>query len=150
MDEKNIKGLIDRYLDLSLSVQRRGESIIKCRLGDELTNDQHFTLRYIRKVGVCTSTELAEEFGVNKSAITAIINRLMEKGLINRNRDENDRRVVYLSLSELGNELFLEAEEKIQHFVAQIMVQFDYEEVESFLKTYEKLNNALLHYKLEE
>ncbi|MEC2078758.1 MarR family transcriptional regulator [Metabacillus fastidiosus] len=148
MDEKKVKNLIDRYLDLSMSVQRRGETIIKCRLGDELTNDQHFILRHIRKTNLCTSTELAEVFEVNKSAITAIINRLMEKGLINRKRDENDRRIVYLTLSELGNELFLESEEKIGRFVEEIMVQFEHEEIEAFLNTYEKLNNALLNYKM--
>nr|WP_245349987.1 MarR family transcriptional regulator [Cytobacillus eiseniae] len=146
--------MIDSYIDLSFSVHRKGESLIREQIeGDLLTNDQHYTLRYINRAGSCTSTELAEEFDVKKSAITAIINRLWEKGFIQRTRDENDRRVVYLTLTKQGKELYIKTEEKIYKLVETFIKQFDQEEIQAFIKTYEKLNKILIEskdYKVEE
>ncbi|RFB15009.1 MarR family transcriptional regulator [Bacillus sp. HNG] len=139
----NIKELVDSYIDVSFSVNTTAESLVKEQIGSDLTNEQHYTLRYINKVGSCTSTELAEVFEVKKSAITAIINRLFEKGLIQRTRDENDRRIVYLTLSNKGNELFTKTEERVQKLVESIIGEFSEEEIVRFLKTYEKLNGIL-------
>lgn len=147
MCEKSIKELVDHYINLSFSVNKIGETLIKEQIGSDLTNDQHYTLRYINKVGTCTSSELAEVFDVKKSAITAIITRMWEKGLIKRTRDENDRRVVYLTLTDKGNELFLKTEERIHALVESMVTKFDHSEIVQFLKTYEKLSDLLLQRK---
>ncbi|MBD1382319.1 MarR family winged helix-turn-helix transcriptional regulator [Metabacillus arenae] len=147
MREKEIQDLINRYLDVSFSVQKKAENLIKGEIGADLTNDQHYTLRYIKKKEICTSTELAQIFDVNKSAITAIINRLAEKNLIERRRDKNDRRVVYLKLSNEGEQLFNNAEGKICDLVGSLLTKFDHHEIASFIETYEKLNTVLEDYK---
>ena len=142
-----ITDLIDKYIHLSFSVHRKGEALIKEQIGNDLTNDQQYTLRYISKAGSCTSSELADAFEVQKSAITAIINRLWEKGLIQRTRDEKDRRVVYLTLTEKGKELFTKTEERIQKLVESFIKQFDQKEIQQFIQTYEKLNQVLIESK---
>ncbi|RDI41381.1 MarR family winged helix-turn-helix transcriptional regulator [Falsibacillus pallidus] len=147
MTEDHIKKLTDQYIELSFSVTKRAENLIKCQIGDDLTNDQHYILRYIVKKEVCTSTELAEVFEVKKSAITAMINRMTEKGLIQRERDEKDRRVIYLTLSKEGKALFDETEARIHKLVASLIKKFDQEEIEQFIKTYEKLNKVILESK---
>ncbi|MFT4412850.1 MarR family winged helix-turn-helix transcriptional regulator [Fredinandcohnia humi] len=147
MSQTNIKEMVDRYLNVSFSVETIAESLVKEQIGSDLTNDQHYTLRYINKVGSCTSTELAEVFDVKKSAITAIINRLWEKGLIQRTRDENDRRLVYLTLTEKGNELFTKTEERVHRLVESIIGGFEEKEILQFLETYEKLNDVLIQIK---
>ncbi|OAS87083.1 MULTISPECIES: MarR family winged helix-turn-helix transcriptional regulator [Metabacillus] len=143
MEEKQIEELINRYISVSFSVTKKGENMIKDSIGDYITNDQHYTLRYIHLVGTCTSTELSEAFEVKKSAITAIINRLTEKELIKRTRDENDRRVIYLTLTEKGNDLYLKTEDKIKKLVESIITSFEESEIVSFIETYEKLNTLL-------
>jgi DNA-binding MarR family transcriptional regulator len=100
-------------------------------------------LRYIHHAEKCTSSELAEAFDVNKSAITAIINRLVEKDLIDRERDETDRRVVYLTLSRSGADLFEKTEKRIHKLVESIITKFDTEEITGFIVTYEKLSEML-------
>lgn len=144
MCDKSIKDLVDHYIHVSFSVNKIAEGMIKEEIGSDLTNDQHYTLRYINKVGSCTSSELAEVFDVKKSAITAIITRMWEKGLIQRTRDENDRRLVYLALTDKGNDLFLKTEERIHALVESFITQFDQDEIVSFLKMYDKLNDILI------
>jgi DNA-binding MarR family transcriptional regulator len=143
MSINNIKELVDRYIEVSFSVNSKAECLIKEQISSDLTNDQHYTLRYMHKVGTCTSSELAEVFNVKKSAITAMINRMWEKGLIERTRDENDRRVVYLTLTNRGNELFLKTEQRIHKLVESLITKFDQTEIEQFIQTFEKLNQLL-------
>ncbi len=143
MKDNLIQDLINRYVDVSFAVTKKAENLVKESIGDTITNDQHYTLRYIHKAGTCTSTELSEVFDVKKSAITAIINRLTEKELIKRTRDEKDRRVIYLTLSEKGKALFEKTEEKIHKLVESIITSFDEREIVSFIETYEKLNTQL-------
>lgn len=144
MDDISIKKLVDQYIEINFSIEKNVEQLIKGQMSRDLTSDQHYMLRYINNVELCTSTELADVFQVKKSAITAIINRLWEKGLINRTRDEKDRRVVYLSLTTSGKDLFDKTEEPIHHLVASFIKQFDQEEIVQFMQTYKKLNNIIL------
>lgn len=46
--------------------------------------------------------ELALALGVSKSAVTQLLNSLIEQGFIERNQDEQDRRVAYVELSRDG------------------------------------------------
>nr|WP_275695562.1 MarR family transcriptional regulator [Fredinandcohnia sp. SECRCQ15] len=143
--------MVDRYLAVSFSVEKKAEALVKEQIGNDLTSDQYYTLRYINNMESCTSTELAEVFDVKKSAITAIITRMWEKGLIQRTRDENDRRVVYLSLTVKGKELFVKTEERIYKLVESFITKFEQAEIEQFIETYERLNQILIKdYKLEE
>lgn len=93
---------------------------------------------------------MAEAFDVNKSAITAIINRMVDRGFIQRTRDENDRRVVYLTLTKKGIEIHHKTIEKVHHLVASIITRFEEDEITNFIETYEKLDLILDNKKKEE
>lgn len=140
--ERSIQQFIERYLSVSFLVNKRGAALMKCEL-DDITHDQYYVLRYIYKRGVCTSTELADVFAVNKSAITAMTNRLVEKGMIARGKDEDDRRIIALSLTERGKEWLVETERKVYELVETIMTKLSHEEIEQFIQTYEKLAKIL-------
>jgi DNA-binding MarR family transcriptional regulator len=143
MENGIIQELIDRYVTVSFQVHRKAEALVKCQIGNDLTNDQHYILRYIHQASVCTSSELADAFEVNKSAITAIINRMVIRGFIQRTRDENDRRVVYLTLTDEGTELFEKAQERVRLLVESIITQFEETEIKNFIDTYEILAQIL-------
>jgi len=49
-----------------------------------------------------TMTELAKSLNLTMSAATAIIDKMVEMKLVNRNRSEKDRRVVEVSLTKKG------------------------------------------------
>lgn len=143
MDKMDIHELVDRYIELTHEVWKRGEALTKEEIGEEVTNDQHYLLRYIYRRQRCTTTELAEAFSVQKSAITAIMNRLVEKNMIERVQDKNDRRVLYLTLTKEGRTLFEKTEARVFNLVESIIQQFGQEEIETFIRTYEKLANVL-------
>jgi len=143
LDQEDIHYLSDRYEELTFLVHKRGEFLTNQEISDELTYDQHFTMRYIMKNDLCTSTDLAKNFYVKKSAITAIINRLVEKDFVRRDRDTKDRRVVYLKLTEKGIRFYEECHKKIHDVVARLISHFTEEEIDAFMNTYEKVAKVL-------
>ncbi|MBM7645709.1 DNA-binding MarR family transcriptional regulator [Scopulibacillus daqui] len=139
MDEQTLSAIIERYFN----VVKKAEALIKTEISEELTKDQHAVLRFIKANGQCTSSQLAKAFFVKKSAITAIVNRLAEKNIIARQRDANDRRVVYLTLTDYGEKLYQHCSENIRTLAASLTSYFKQDEVKAFLNIYEKLDQIL-------
>jgi DNA-binding MarR family transcriptional regulator len=138
--EHEAKHWIERYMTATMIMTKRFHGEISEVIGQDLTIDQYHFLRLIYLEGKnCTSTVLAEQFYVGKSSITAMTNRLVEHGMIERTRDESDRRQVYLSLSEHGHKIYTEAEVQVQKMVANYLVHFTQQEIENFITLYEKL-----------
>ncbi|WP_042200736.1 MarR family winged helix-turn-helix transcriptional regulator [Paenibacillus camerounensis] len=130
---------INRYVDAYLIVTRQISARIKERIPEGVTNDQFLILRLIKAQRLCTATYLAEAVSVGKSSITAIINRLYEAGMIERTRDENDRRLVYLSLTQQGEEVYQLAEKQVQDVISPYLFHFEEEDIEKFITLFEKL-----------
>ncbi|MDF9842959.1 MULTISPECIES: MarR family transcriptional regulator [unclassified Paenibacillus] len=130
---------ITRYVDAYLIVTRQISARIKERIAEGLTTDQFLILRLIKAQEQCTSTYLAESVCVGKSSITAIINRLDEAGMIERTRDENDRRLVYLSLTEQGEEVYQLAEKQVKDVISPYLLHFEEDDIEKFITMFEKL-----------
>lgn len=130
---------INRYLDAYMVVTRQISARVKERIPEGLTNDQFIILRLINSQELCTSTFLAEAVAVGKSSITAIINRLDEAGLIQRTRDENDRRQVYLTLTEHGKSVHQTAEKQVQEVISPYLFDFEEKDIEKFITMFEKL-----------
>ncbi len=125
------------------TVTKRMNGEIREVLQDDLTMEQYQIMAYIVTRGNVTSTELSESFDVGKSSITAIITRLADRGILERTRDEGDRRVVYLSLTEQGIDNYKKAQTKIMETLSTYLVHFDNDEVEGFIGAFEKLANLL-------
>ncbi|MNI61690.1 putative HTH-type transcriptional regulator YusO [compost metagenome] len=130
---------IKRYIDAYLIVTRQINARIKERMAEGLTNDQFLILRLIKFQEQCTSTYLADAVSVGKSSITAIVNRLVDAGLIERTRDENDRRQVYLSLTEQGEQGYQLAEKQVKELISPYLFHFEEQDIEKFITMFEKL-----------
>jgi DNA-binding MarR family transcriptional regulator len=143
MNETMINDLTDRYIQCTHEVWKIGEALVREEISEQLTTDQLYILRYIHNQQKATSTELADAFCVQKSAITAMITRLVEKGLINRTPDPADRRIIYLKLTDEGTVLFNKLQDKVFQLVKSIITKFDTVEIDNFMRTYEKLAKIL-------
>lgn len=134
---------MERYMAAHFVVTKN----ISIRVGeltnDELTKEQFNMLGMIHERQSCTSTELAEVFMVCKSSITAIINRLVDRGFVQRTSNPHDRRQINLSLTESGTETYVLTAAKLMEVLGRYLVQFPDEEVESFISSYEKLAHLM-------
>ena len=78
---------------------------------DEITDTQYVVLRSLRKAP-CNTSFLAHMLGVTLSAVTALINRLHKMGLVTRERQEQDRRQVWISITDKGLQVLENVEER--------------------------------------
>lgn len=131
--------LIERYLAAYFEVTKRLNGQIRDMIQEDVTMEQFQILKYIASRGRCTSTELADTFGVGKSSITAMTTRMVDKGVLQRTRDEEDRRVVYLTMTEQGEHNYAIVQEQIMSTVSKYLVHFSAEEVEGVISAFEKL-----------
>lgn len=65
------------------------------------------TLGTLDRSGPCRLTELAAREGVTQPAMTQLIARMAEQGLVERAADPQDGRVVHVQLTDAGRDLIL-------------------------------------------
>lgn len=135
--------LVRRYQHAINSIYRSLNNVIKKQVHSDITVDQFTILQFIHQHDNCTSTQIAQYFGIGKSAVTASTNRLFDKNLIVRHRDESDRRIVYLSLSPTGEKLVIQTENEIYRIVGEKLRHFHPTEIEKFIFSLEKLASLM-------
>ena len=83
--------------------------------------------------------DVAAELGSALSTATAVIDRLVKRGLVRRDRDESNRRVVRLSLTDEGRCLLGRfVEEQLANSVA-ILARLTPQERRTYLELHEKI-----------
>lgn len=88
---------------------KRSQRLMQDRI-EALFADQGFTLQqwvvlmHIRDGLALTVADLCRELHHDSGAMTRLIDQLEERGVIERRRNSQDRRVIELSLTESGNE----------------------------------------------
>lgn len=91
-----------------------------------LTDAQWRPLALIAAAHADTAVELASQIGVDTGAMTRTLNRLEQKGLIERHRCNVDKRVVRLSLTpksrQLGQQIFQVIEDVLNHHFSCLSV----------------------------
>jgi len=75
----------------------------------ELTPPQFDVIATLGNTPGMNCKDLSVKTLITKGTLTGVIDRLIEKGLVRRTSLENDRRSVYVSLTEKGNALFATA-----------------------------------------
>jgi DNA-binding MarR family transcriptional regulator len=65
-----------------------------------ITVPQMLVLRALIKEGNLPISEISKRLGLTNSTVSGIVDRLEKEGYVERNRDDKDRRVVYVCLTE--------------------------------------------------
>lgn len=95
-----------RFLRFYRVTSRRLEEKLE-QLG--LTLPQFHVLATLGYRGSLAFNEIGQKLMVTVGNLTGIVDRLEKKGLVTRKRDSIDRRIVMVSLTGLGNKLYVEA-----------------------------------------
>lgn len=86
------------------------------------------TLARLERRGTRRLTSLAVDEGVAQPSMTQLIQRLEQQGLIERNRDADDRRVVWVAITEAGRALLAERRRSRAEKLAELLAELDPQE----------------------
>ncbi|UJF34457.1 MarR family winged helix-turn-helix transcriptional regulator [Paenibacillus hexagrammi] len=129
----------ERFRTAFDSTYRKLNQAVLSKLEFDITGPQYFMLFMIMKQGSAKQTQLAELMGVKPSAITVMIDRLVQSGYVVRKHHETDRRVVLVELTEDGRHVLQTAEQTHKEVAAQGLSQLSPEELDLFIRMMEKL-----------
>ena len=87
-----------------------------------------------------TIGDLSTKMFLAFSTTTDLVDRMEKNDLVQRVRDENDRRVVRIHLLAEGERIIEEVIEKRQNYLREIMEDFNLDEAAHLLKNLQKLH----------
>lgn len=107
---------IDRFLNSILLLSENQHEILvgSCTSGVSLTNTQEHILMLVADESL-TNSVLAKKLNVSQAAITKAVKPLLSQGMLETYRDENDARILYYRLTEIGKPIALEHQHHHQH-----------------------------------
>lgn len=116
----------------------------------EMTPEQHWLLRLLRRRGPLSIGELAELLGVTGSSVTTACKRLEKAGLVRRERQSDDERMVRVLLTEQGNEQIEAWQQRRRDFLQTLLAPLNDDQqavlqdlLERILREAEQNGNAL-------
>ncbi|MNH86123.1 putative HTH-type transcriptional regulator YusO [compost metagenome] len=131
-------GYIDRIEAAWKNTIRKMESEIMVHRELGLTGPQFHMLALISKEKSCNISYLAEKLEVKPSAITVMIDRLVQNDYVERRHDEQDRRAVLVSVTEHGEEVLKEAKKKSREIIRYYFSHLDANELNTLAGIFEK------------
>lgn len=106
MNEKTLQQQADKLdrltKDLLRKFQMRDRNETSCC---GVTVSQCYTLDALGEHGEMSMVQLARKMFLDKSTMTRVVDGLIERELVERRLDENDRRVIYIALTAAGRKV---------------------------------------------
>jgi DNA-binding MarR family transcriptional regulator len=127
-----------RFLRFSLQSHKKLEDDLD-KLG--VTPPQFYVLATIGYAGGLPFGEIGAKMMVTVSNLTGIVDRLEEKKLVMRKRDDKDRRVVHVILTEKGAKLYKSTIPLFEKSVGEIFVRLTAAEQKQLSSILRKLNH---------
>jgi MarR family transcriptional regulator, 2-MHQ and catechol-resistance regulon repressor len=128
-----------RFLRFNLSSHKKLESDLG-KIG--LTPPQFYVLATIGYAGSLPFGEIGAKMMVTVSNLTGIVDRLEEKKLVLRKRDETDRRVVHVTLTEKGTKLYKSTIPLFEKSISEIFSSLDLTNQKKLSALLRNLNRA--------
>ena len=113
--------------------------MLRTRRHPDMTPQQFWLLRHLRRSGPLSIGELANALGVTKGSATMACKRLEKAGLLTRQRQANDERIVHVVLTEQGRTHIDAWRQSKLEAVATLLEVFDAQEQQTFQSLIERL-----------
>ncbi len=88
-----------------------------------------------------TMKEIAEKIEKDKSTVTALVNKLIKQGYVEKTKDTLDNRVVFVTLTEKGKSLEFMFNKISEELISKVYEGISENEKEELLKTLIKIKN---------
>ncbi len=112
---------------------------LKGLLNGLVTETQFFLLKLMAIHDHCKAADIAHILDISPSAATTIIDRLYKNGWIERDRSEQDRRIVWLNLTAQGEKLLADIETKRLQLLVEQFDNLTEEEIEQTCQVFKKI-----------
>ena len=108
-----------------------------------LSYGQPRVLKTILENDSITQSELVEKLNVTKESVSISLKRLSQNHLVNKTRDESDKRIIRLSLSEKGKQITEDSFAGINQLNQELFASLDEEEKKVLTSAFKKIVESI-------
>lgn len=141
--EEKVKKINELFVDTYNSVCKVEETAIRQGLFRDLSLKEIHTIKEIGKYGSRIMTDLAHTMKVTMGTLTVTVDKLIRKGYLERQRSDEDRRIVRVILTKQGKLAYRLHEKFHYDMVKASLNQFSEEEEQVLVSALNKLNQFL-------
>jgi MarR family transcriptional regulator, organic hydroperoxide resistance regulator len=146
MDQLDLDQATERLqIAFTTTMRKIGQELAES--STDMTGPQFYILNMLAKKGPDSVSDLADAMCVKPSAITAMVDRLLKHGYVQRDRHEHDRRVVTIRLTEQGATILKQAKQKRKAVIERYLRHLSPDELEVLVQLFEKLARIATHEK---
>ncbi len=109
-----------------------------------IPRSQAYLLRLLDRRGAITMSDIASSLGITMSGCTALIDRAVEAGWVERQRDPDDRRVVLVAVSLAGKQMLAQIRETRARILARYLTRLDVDEIVTLTNLLERTADAIV------
>ena len=140
----------------SAGTERIPYGLLLARLGQEATArfrrsvrplnlgaQQFIVLKQLEALGACSQGQLADALGIDYSNLASVTGELYRRELIERNRDEADRRRYVVELTDDGRQLLADGDRAVESGEEDMLNSLDQAEREQLWDLLRRMADAL-------
>jgi len=139
----NIQETIDYHLTSTFFAMRRMYNLLATQ--NNITHGIGYALTYIGKEGT-PATKIAPMMGMTSSSLSRLLKTMEEEGIIYREPDRDDKRVVRIFLTPKGFELKEKVKDAVFRFNKLLFNKISKEDLEAFIR----VNNIIKEQVIDE
>lgn len=132
------------YITLNNS-KKLSEAFGKWLEGYGVTRIQWIALYFLKISGKLSQRELSQAMEINDSSALRLVDRLERDGFVTRTRNEGDRRVIHLELTEKGSDTIIKLLPIGEQFNQALIKGISPEEIEIFLSVQAKMYQNIIN-----
>ncbi len=99
-------------------------------------------LKEIHKRKEVTITELADYFSISKPTVTEVINHFIKNGIVEKRKCEEDKRISYIYLTDIGKTLATTNTLESNRAVEKLYDKLSPRELKTLIKLFDKIGGA--------
>ena len=111
--------------------------------GEDITFTQWRVLMCLRDGLANTCADISRELAHDKGSMTRLIDQLEGRGFLKRQRDREDRRIVFLTLTAAGRAAVNRLVPKLVNYYNELLTSFSQQELKLLTHLLKKLRDAL-------
>lgn len=143
---ESVKQAIDKFWEAIPPVWNAVRAYIRETASQDfdITVEQFHILRHVHK-GICSVSELASVKQISRPAISQSVDMLVNKGLMTRQQNSQDRRYVQLALTEDGESLLAAVFARSRNWMGEKFSDLSEDELQKLIHALETLRLTINH-----
>ncbi|ATF11279.1 MarR family transcriptional regulator [Brevibacillus sp. HB1.4B] len=127
------------FEELYIQLQRKVSAESHKRLDPLVSGSQAMLLRILDMNGPQKASSIAERMNITPGAVTSLADKLIACGYATRNRDNTDRRVVQLDITDQGKEILQQYKAVVRNTIEQFFAGVSDEDKQHLVRIYRQV-----------